>query len=166
MVRHHRLAHRQGEDRLRHAEAAGNPGADRARSLQPRRPGAGLLRRQRDHGRGRGKERSRLLHGGPERRGDCGDGKTIAIEGREDMISPSRFSRRERCQGPGGCWRGCVSGGLCWSFGGQRRCSSRASPGCGASCGCWSQHTRDPSRAGAEVLHGRTRPRPTRRRRR
>jgi hypothetical protein len=89
LVAHHRLAYRQGKDRLRHPEAAGHPGADRARALQSRRPGAGLLRRQRDHGRGGSQQRPRLLHGRREPGSHCSDGKTLTLEGRKIMIPPS-----------------------------------------------------------------------------
>ena len=93
LVAHHSLAHRQGKDRLRHTEAAGNPGAHRARPLQPRRPGAGLLRRQRNHGRGGGQERPCLLHGRPESGSDCRHGKTVAKYGpRIDRWSSGLFS--------------------------------------------------------------------------
>jgi hypothetical protein len=64
MVAHDRLAHGQGEDRLRHAEAAGNTRANRPRALERRRHCAGFFCRKRHHRRGRGEAWTQLLPGG------------------------------------------------------------------------------------------------------
>ena len=71
---------------LRDAEAAGDIGADCAGALEPWRPGAGFFCRQRDHGRGGCEAWARVLDGGRERGGDCGDGKAIAIDRGRFMI--------------------------------------------------------------------------------
>ena len=49
LVAHHRQPDRQGEDRLSDAEAARRPAPDRRGLVEPGRPGARLLRRQRHH---------------------------------------------------------------------------------------------------------------------
>jgi site-specific DNA-methyltransferase (adenine-specific) len=95
------------EDRLRDPEAAGDSGADCAGAFEPGRPGAGFFCGQRDHGRGGGEAWAGVLHGGRERRGDCGDGKTVANQGGEIMMPPSRLIGRVRWRGHGSGWQWC-----------------------------------------------------------
>ena len=64
LVAHHRADEREGEDGVSDAEASGHRGADRARSLEPGRRGAGLLRGEWNDRRGRGEAGEGVYLGG------------------------------------------------------------------------------------------------------